>query len=315
MAGTIVAVNISERKGTRKHNVQQGRLIAGSGLEGDAHAGPWHRQVSLLAEESIDKMRGKGTELAFGDFAENFTTRGLDLLSLSLGTRLQVGEKVSLEITQIGKECHQDCEIRTLVGDCVMPREGVFARVLEGGAVTVGDTVRVLGIQELAPGAEKESQRRAAVLTISDSCAAMTRTDESGPWIAAALREAGWEVVEVAILPDEREEITRKLLTWCDLGAPDLVLTTGGTGFGPRDWTPEATLDVIERKAAGISEALRADGLKRTPTACLSRGQSGLRGKTLVINLPGSLRAVGEGMEFLLPLLPHALKMIQGGGH
>jgi len=143
-AGTVVSVNISEQKGTRKHPLQGPVVITDQGMQGDAHAGNWHRQLSLLAQESIDRMQGHGVVLWPGDFAENITTRGLDLLTLPVGTRLQVGASVVLEVTQIGKECHLGCEIRRLVGDCVMPREGIFAVVRQGGVIRVGDEIQIM---------------------------------------------------------------------------------------------------------------------------------------------------------------------------
>ncbi len=156
---------------------------------------------------------------------------------------------------------------------------------------------------------------RAAVLTVSDGCAAGTRADESGPHIRERLSGAGWEVVTSAIVPDDPARILETLKRWSDELGVDLVLTTGGTGFSPRDTTPEATLAAIDRRASGLSEAIRAEGMTKTPRACLSRGEAGLRGRTLIVNLPGSLNAVREGLDFLLPLLPHAIKMIAGGGH
>lgn len=146
----VIAVCTSKAKGERKSDVGQGELLKGFGLLGDAHGGDWHRQVSLLAIESIDKMRSVGLDVGPGDFAENLTTRGVDLYGLPIGTRLQVGETALLEITQIGKECHNRCAIYHQAGDCVMPREGVFAIVLEGGPVSTGDKIKVL-----APGAKQ----------------------------------------------------------------------------------------------------------------------------------------------------------------
>ncbi len=143
MKGRVVAVCVSERKGERKRNVGAGRLVAGYGLEGDAHAGGWHRQVSLLAVESIEKMRMRGLDVGPGDFAENITTRGLDLLRLPVGSLLRVGTALG-EVTQIGKECHAPCAIYRRAGDCVMPREGIFLRVIVGGTVKVGDPVEVV---------------------------------------------------------------------------------------------------------------------------------------------------------------------------
>jgi MOSC domain-containing protein YiiM len=141
---SVVAVCISEKKGTRKISVPEIIIRDNYGVEGDAHADcGWHRQVSLLANESINKMRGKGMELNFGDFAENITTEGIEVSKLPLGTRFNIGKDVVLELTQIGKECHASCEIRTLIGDCIMPREGVFTRVIKGGTVKPGDKIKV----------------------------------------------------------------------------------------------------------------------------------------------------------------------------
>jgi MOSC domain-containing protein YiiM len=151
MHGTVTAISVSEARGTRKSNVPDARLLADHGIEGDAHAGEHRRQVSLLARESIDKMIEAGIDVGPGAFAENITTSGIDLLALQPGDRLTVGE-AELEVTQIGKECHDRCAIYIEAGDCVMPREGIFARVLRGGTVAVGD--------EIKPSARGEKSRR-----------------------------------------------------------------------------------------------------------------------------------------------------------
>lgn len=142
--GTIKAVCTSPRKGMRKKNVGEGLLVVEQGLQGDAHAGPWHRQVSLLALESIDKMRAMGLDVGPGDFAENLTTEGIDLVTLPLGARLKIGSEAVGEVTQIGKECHTRCAIYHQAGDCVMPKEGIFIRVLTGGKVKAGDSIEVV---------------------------------------------------------------------------------------------------------------------------------------------------------------------------
>jgi len=142
--GRILAVNIADQKGRKKMNVGCGHLIADYGIEHDAHAGTDIRQVSLLAQESINKMKAKGLDVTFGDFAENLTTEGIELPSLPIGTRLQVGPEILLEVTQIGKVCHDRCHIFYTVGDCVMPREGIFVKVLTGGQVKVGDEIEVM---------------------------------------------------------------------------------------------------------------------------------------------------------------------------
>ena len=143
--GIVRCICISEKKGTPKTTIDEGRQIVDFGFEGDAHAGKWHRQVSLLAKESIAKAAGMRTDgLCHGMFAENITTEGITLHTLPVGTRLQIGESAVIEISQIGKECHDGCAIRQLVGQCIMPKEGVFARVLRGGVVKAGDEIEVL---------------------------------------------------------------------------------------------------------------------------------------------------------------------------
>jgi len=137
----VVSIALSRNKGTRKTVVNEALLIEGHGLEGDAHAGDWHRQVSLLAAESIAAQRKRGLKVGFGDFAENLATEGIDWLTVPIGSRFAVGDSVLLEITQIGKECHKKCAIYYQAGDCIMPREGVFARVLKGGRIHPGDTL------------------------------------------------------------------------------------------------------------------------------------------------------------------------------
>jgi len=143
--GRIVAVSISEQRGTKKQNVPQATLEPDLGIVGDAHAAPGIRQVSLLAIESIRKMQERGVEVGPGDFAENITTEGLELFSLPIGTRVRLGDSVLGEVSQIGKECHDRCAIFHQVGDCVMPREGIFIRILQGGDLRPGDEIEVLG--------------------------------------------------------------------------------------------------------------------------------------------------------------------------
>ena len=141
--GKVLAVNISEKKGTKKKNIKSCLLLKDSGLKDDAHAGPWHRQVSLLANESIEKMKTKGLKVGYGDFAENITTEGIDLVHLPIGTDIQIGKSVMLRVTQIGKECHSRCAIYYQAGDCVMPKEGIFAEVVNEGEVKAGDEISI----------------------------------------------------------------------------------------------------------------------------------------------------------------------------
>lgn len=143
----IVSIAVSKKKGTRKVQVDESLVIADYGLEGDAHAGAWHRQVSFLSSESIEKARESGLDVTFGDFAENIATKGIDWLKIPLGTNVRLGDSVLVEVTQIGKECHTKCAIYYMAGDCIMPKEGIFARVLTGGTIKCGDRIT---IEELA---------------------------------------------------------------------------------------------------------------------------------------------------------------------
>ncbi len=156
---------------------------------------------------------------------------------------------------------------------------------------------------------------RAIILTVSDRSAQGRREDASGPALAQRLHLAGWEVVESALVPDDAEQISQRLRQWADEDAADIILTTGGTGFAPRDVTPEATAAVIERPAPGLAEAMRLESLKITPHAMLSRAMAGIRKRCLVINLPGSPKAALENLNILLPVLPHAVELLRDDAH
>lgn len=305
--GTVLAVCTSAEKGVQKRDVHSAHFTPEWGIDGDAHAGKWHRQVSLLSADKIEAFRAKGAEVVYGDFGENLVVSGFDFRSLPVGTLLRCGE-VLLEMTQIGKECHSHCAIYKTMGDCIMPREGVFARVLEGGTITVGEEMSIVERTSPLP-------YQAAVITLSDKGAAGEREDKSGPAIVEELEARGYEVVEKLLLADGVGPLKAQLIRLCDQRQLDLILTTGGTGFTPRDQTPEATLAVADRTAPGIAEAIRADSMKYTKRAMFSRGVSVIRGKTLIINLPGSPKAVHESMEVFLDELPHALDMLRNTVH
>ena len=305
--GTVLAVCTSAEKGVQKRDVHSAHFTPEWGIDGDAHAGKWHRQVSLLSADKIEAFRAKGAEVVYGDFGENLVVSGFDFRSLPVGTLLRCGE-VLLEMTQRGKECHSHCAIYKTMGDCIMPREGVFARVLEGGTITVGDEMSIVERTSPLP-------YQAAVITLSDKGAAGEREDKSGPAIVEELEAHGYEVVEKLLLADGVGPLKAQLIRLCDQRQLDLILTTGGTGFTPRDQTPEATLAVADRTAPGIAEAIRADSMKYTKRAMFSRGVSVIRGKTLIINLPGSPKAVHESMEVFLDELPHALDMLRNTVH
>ena len=298
--GEIIAVCVSAKRGERKKDVGEGLLIKGEGLEGDGHAGFAHRQVSLLAMESIEKMRAKGLQVGPGDFAENLTTRNIELVSLPIGTRLQAGPEASLRVTQIGKECHDRCAIYALAGDCVMPREGIFTEVLKGGRIKSGDSL------------QPRPSYRFAVVTVSDKGAAGQREDRSGPLLGELLLPWG-DIERSVLLPDEKAALVKELKRLVEEGM-DAIFTSGGTGLSPRDITPEATLEVIEKPVPGIAEAMRRESYAATPRAMLSRAAAGISGKTLIVNLPGSPKAVRECFSVLEPVLDHALETLTGRG-
>ena len=300
--GKLIAICTSEKKGTQKQQVEAAVLREDHGIEGDAHAGNWHRQVSLLGLEKIEAFRERGAEVEFGAFGENLVIEGFDFRNLPVGTRFRIGEAL-LEMTQIGKECHTHCAIYHMVGDCIMPREGVFAKVLKGGEIKVGDEVA-----EIKPDPGRAFT--AAWITMSDKGSQGLREDESGPLIGKILTENGYDVVETILIPDDEDILKKELIRLADQRQVNVVMTTGGTGFSPRDITPEATEAVCERMTPGISEAIRAYSMTKTPRAMLSRAVSGIRGKTLIINLPGSPKAVRESMEFIMSSLKHGLEIL-----
>lgn len=298
MPGRIVSVNSAANKGVAKSPIASGVLIAGYGLQGDAHAGGL-RQVSLLAQEAVDSCSAEGIGLTPGAFGENLTTAGIDLASLGIGERLAVGKESILQISEIGKTCTSPCSIGQRLGECIMPKQGLFAKVVRGGSVSAGDSV------------ERTTIKVGAILTASDRCSRGERQDESGPLLVKLIEEIGAELADYSVLSDDEAGLAEKLVFLADRCAVDLILTTGGTGFSPRDRTPEAALSVINSPAAGIAEAIRREGMRHTPMACLSRGVSGLRGRTLIVNLPGSARAVSESLDLLGTVLPHALEVLR----
>ena len=302
--GKVIAVCTSERKGIEKTSVPEIKVIEDWGIEGDAHAGKWHRQVSLLSFDKIEDFRARGAEVEDGAFGENLVVQGIDFATLPIGTKFQCNDVV-LELTQIGKECHSHCQIYKRMGDCIMPREGVFAEVVTGGHIKVGDEVVMEQVKSDRPFS-------AAVITLSDKGAAGEREDKSGPMIVEMLKDVGYDIKETILLPDEQKKLEKELIRLADQRQLNVIFTTGGTGFSERDRTPEATVNVCDRMANGIAEAIRNYSMTITKRAMFSRAVSGIRKKTLIINLPGSPKAVQEALEFLLPELGHGLGILRG---
>ncbi len=335
MQGTITSINIGKRRGEKKVPVNSARLVKGLGIEGDAHANGGERQVSLLAWEDISSQKMK---LNPGDFAENITTSGLDLGQLKLGDSITVNDAV-LRVTKIGKTCHAPCHIYRDLGDCIMPRSGIFAEVIKGGEIKVGDKLFVIARAKpeaisqkppfekggeggfgdrhvvrlrRTPRDDKDAMHyKTAILTISDKGAKGERLDESGPALEKFMKENGYEIAFSKIIPDDIEEISSTLKRLADEGVADLILTTGGTGFSPRDVTPEATKRVIEKEAPGLCEMMRAASSKLTPRAYLSRAVAGIRKRSLIINLPGSPKGAVESIAAVMPVLGHALDILK----
>ena len=302
--GRVEALCISKQKGTQKQAVQTAVFIADHGIQGDAHAGKWHRQVSILSKESIDAFREKGVSVQYGDFGENMVVSGIPVKELQVGSRLSAGD-VRIEVTQIGKACHKECVIRQKTGDCIMPREGIFGVVLTGGTVHTGEAIRA---ETPDPG----RPFTATIITLSDRAYAGIYADKSGPAIREILEQNQYQVLEQILLPDDEKRLEDELKRLADQRQVSLILTTGGTGLSDRDRTPEATEAVADRMVPGIGEALRAFSTRYTPNAMLSRQTAGIRKHTLIINLPGRPKACREDLELLMKPLGHGLGIIRG---
>jgi molybdenum cofactor synthesis domain-containing protein len=309
MAIKVKSVNISEKKGTPK-TPQKYIIVGERGVEGDAHAGNWHRQVSLLGTESFNKFsKEAGRIVEYGEFAENITTEGALLYKMNPLDKL-VNEDVELEITQIGKKCHGDnCAIFREVGNCVMPVEGIFARVKKGGKITEGDEL------EYRPKVYK-----ALILTMSDRASRGEYADKSGPLLEKLLMEYFIKLnrkveVEKQIIPDDGNLLKQQLENAVE-NKCDLIFTTGGTGIGPRDITPDAVKSMLDKEIPGIMEMIRVKYGTEKPNALLSRGVAGVMSQALVFSIPGSPKAVNEYCSEILPLLNHSFLMMAGiDGH
>jgi len=301
----VLSVNTSEKKGTLKMPVDSIQLTE-IGVVGDAHSGKWHRQVSLLATESIAKFSEEaGRNIKYGEFAENITTEGLLLHECRPLDRFR-NDEVELEVTQIGKKCHGDnCAIFREVGNCVMPKEGVFARVIRSGNLKAGDQLeyipKIINIH---------------IITLSDRASAGEYADKSGPQIKN-LAETFFSGIKRQtiftnqLIPDDPKKLSL-LIKSAILQDADVIFTTGGTGIGPRDFTPETVRSILDKEIPGIMELIRVKYGMEKPAALLSRGVAGVAGKTLIYTLPGSVKAVSEYCNEILPTIEHSMYMIEG---
>lgn len=299
----VVSVNISQNKGEVKIPIHRGEFIQGFGLKEDSHAGAWHRQVSLLAQESIDTMKSKADlSLNFGDFAENITTSKIAVHKLPVGTVLKIGECI-LKVSQIGKQCHHGCNIMQKVGSCIMPTEGIFATVEKSGFIQDNDEIKIISIP-------CENIFTYSIIIVSDKGSQGLRQDACKEKIVNILdKEIVYKLSDYVIVPDEADEIKSAIKKNID-NKVSLILTSGGTGFSKRDITPEATKDLIERQTPGISEYIRQKSFEKTNRAILSRAISGIAKDSLIINLPGSPIAVEESLAFIIEPLKHGLEIL-----
>lgn len=301
----VKSVQLSSAKGVAKTPVPK-IVLNDMGVEGDAHAGNWHRQVSLLAVESIARFQEKlGREIACGEFAENITTQGLELFKCMPLDRFTCGEVV-LEVTQIGKKCHGDnCAIFQQVGSCVMPKEGIFCRVLSGGVLQAGNELFY------SPYGFK-----AKVITLSDRASRGEYNDVSGPLLVQRI-ERFWKVngrtgtVHYECLPDDAS-LLQKTVTSAIAQGFDYLFTTGGTGIGPRDITVPTVRPLLQKELPGVMEFIRMKYGSQKPQVLLGGGVAGVAGRTLVFTLPGSPNGVREYMDELEKLLEHAFFMVNG---
>ena len=299
----VLSVNISEKKGTVKKPVDSIELNS-RGVAKDAHAGNWHRQVSLLAQESVDKFSVQAKrKIDFGEFAENITTEGILLHHTAPLDRFLCGD-LELEVTQIGKKCHGDnCSIFREIGNCVMPKEGIFCRVLKDGNLKAGNVLiyqpRII---------------KTMIITLSDRASRGEYADKSGP-LLEKLAEDFFKSknrhfsIDKMIIPDQEEDLS-KLLKKAQKENYDAVFTTGGTGIGPRDITPDVVKKHLTKEIPGIMELIRMKYGMEKPNALVSRAISGLMNKTLVYTMPGSPKAVNEYCSEIFKTVEHSLYML-----
>jgi molybdopterin adenylyltransferase len=301
----ILSVNKSEKTGTIKKPVAQIELTP-EGVEGDAHAGNWQRQVSLLGNESIEKfIKEVGHKVNFGEFAENITTSGAELYKFHPLDRLISGD-IILEVTQIGKECHgTSCAIFKEVGDCVMPKEGIFCRVIKPGILKAGIEFTY-----------KPKICTIHIITLSDRASHGEYEDKSGPRIKELI-EQYFQIVNYqfsivnSLLPDDPEKL-KDLLLKSKKDKTDLIFTTGGTGIGPRDFTPDVVKPLLDKEIPGIMEMIRLKYGAEKPNALISRSIAGVMDQSLIFTFPGSVKAINEYMDVITKSLMHMIYMLHG---
>ena len=303
--GRVISVNISAQTGTIKKPVTE-LVIDEKGIIGDAHSGQWHRQVSLLSKEDIYRFsKNIGRKIAPGEFAENITTSDIDLEQVAVLDILRIGQ-VELQITQIGKECHDEtCAIFQEVGKCIMPKKGIFCTVLKQGKIKAGDTIEYL-----------PKKLRFLIITLSDRAFTGQYTDRSGPRAKQILMEhfacKRWHCeFDYIVLADDAARL-REELNQAISNDADVIFTIGGTGVGPRDITPETVMAISDKLIPGIMENIRIKYGNDKPSVLLSRSVAAISGKTQLYTLPGGVRAVEEYLTEILKTLEHTIFMMHG---
>lgn len=301
----VKSLNISEKKGTIKY-ARPSIQITNEGIAEDAHSGKWHRQISLLGTDSIEKFeKDLGRKINYGEFAENITTQGLPVYKTHPLDRFISG-KIELEVTQIGKKCHgTNCVIYRETGNCIMPKEGIFCRVIHGGEMKTGDKL------EYHPKVFKVK-----VITLSDRAFNGIYSDKSGPKITEIsnkwFEEKGLKSEsENVVIPDELTELINAMLDGFN-DECDIIFTTGSTGIGARDIAIETIKPLLDKEIPGIMELIRVKYGMEKPNALLSRGVAGVKNKTLVFAMPGSPKAIVEYLEEINKVLWHSFLMLHG---
>jgi len=285
MVGKVVAVCKSVHKGEQKVNIGKAQLIQNFGMDGDAHAGPWDNHIRLLAQESIHKAFKRGLKVGPGDFSEHITTRGIELTNLSVGTKLKIGEVV-LEITQKGKVCPGRCNIFNLIGDCIMPKEGVYAKVLEGGMVTVGSEIKIMLDAKIgiiyAAKASRDENPISNILSVN-------------------LNRWGVKASQNIVKAKDRNSLKSSIEEMCEDGV-DIILIVGGVGVSSEDFAPEVLIESIERELPGVANNVR-ENLLDEEDLIIFRGRAGIKDRTIIVNLPDNKRVLGEDLFELLIML------------
>lgn len=329
--GKIKFINLSETRGISKLSVEKAKFIDDFGIEGDAHAGKWHRQVSFLADEEVIRISEEDRkEYESGEFAENIRTEGIELSNMIIGEKLKCNG-VTFTISQLGKVHHDRGAVFYSIGKGVMPQEDIMGVIeghkradkgkieLRGGGLMPREGIYgvVSGTDDISVGDTIEKLPKegftCAVITLSDKGFKGDRIDETGP-IVLEIMEKNLNLcfTRLEIMADEQKELEEKLKYLADYQQFDIIVTNGSTGIAPRDIAPDATLNIIEKRLPGFEEAMRMESFKKTNRAVISRAVAGTRKNSFIINLPGSPKGARENLEVIVGAVEHTVLKLQG---